>query len=51
MTISVNDFVRRQVKGSGRTYSSTMSFEEIASTRMHKWQRANSGKDTAMGFG
>ena len=30
MTISVNDFVRRQVKGSGRTYSSTMSFEEIA---------------------
>jgi len=30
MSVAVNDFVRRQVKGSGKTYSLTMNFEEIA---------------------
>jgi len=30
MLVSVNDFVRRQIKGSGKTYSTAMSFEEIA---------------------
>ena len=30
MLVSVNDFVRRQIKGSGKTYSTTMTFEEIA---------------------
>tara|TARA_B100000073_G_scaffold185176_1_gene153184 strand:+ start:7496 stop:8068 length:573 start_codon:yes stop_codon:yes gene_type:complete len=30
MTVGVNDFVRRQVKGSGKTYAKTMSFSEIA---------------------
>ncbi len=30
MKVSVNDFVRRQIKGSGKTYSLKLSFEEIA---------------------
>ena len=30
MKVSVNDFVRRQVKGSGKTYSTILSFKEIA---------------------
>ncbi len=29
--VAVNNFVRRQVKGSGKTYSPDLSFEEIAS--------------------
>ena len=28
--VAVNSFVRRQIKGSGKTYSETLSFEEIA---------------------
>jgi hypothetical protein len=28
--VAVNDFVKRQVKGSGKTYSNTLSFKEIA---------------------
>jgi len=28
--VAVNEFVRRQVKGSGKTYSSNLSFKEIA---------------------
>ena len=27
--VAVNEFVRRQVKGSGKTYSDSLSFEEI----------------------
>ena len=30
MIVGVNDFVRRQVKGSGKTYAKTMGFESIA---------------------
>ena len=30
MSVAVNNFVRRQIKGSGKTYSLTLSFEEIA---------------------
>ena len=30
-TVSVNEFVRRQVKGSGKTYTDSLTFEEIAS--------------------
>ena len=30
MKVAVSQFVRRQVKGSGKTYSKTMSFEAIA---------------------
>ena len=30
MYVGVNKFVRRQVKGSGKTYSLSLSFEEIA---------------------
>ena len=30
MKVTVNEFVRRQVKGSGKTYSQTMRFEAIA---------------------
>ena len=30
MKVTVNEFVRRQVKGSGKTYSKTMRFEAIA---------------------
>ena len=36
--VAVNDFVRRQVKGSGKTYSSNLSFEEIA---LHAEERLN----------
>ena len=28
--VAVNDFVRRQIKGSGKTYSPHLSFEEVA---------------------
>ena len=28
--VAVNSFVTRQVKGSGKTYSSSLTFEEIA---------------------
>ena len=30
MNVAVNDFVRRQVQGSGKTYSKTLSFDSIA---------------------
>ena len=30
MNVAVNDFVKRQVKGSGKTYAKTLNFEEIA---------------------
>ena len=30
MLVAVNDFVRRQVKNSGKTYAKTLSFEQIA---------------------
>ena len=30
MRVSVNEFVRRQIKGSGKTYSVDLSFEDIA---------------------
>ena len=30
-SVSVNKFVRRQIKGSGKTYTADLSFEEIAS--------------------
>ena len=29
-TVSINKFVRRQVKGSGKTYADSLTFEEIA---------------------
>ena len=31
LNIGINDFVRRQVKGSGKTYADGLTFEEIAS--------------------
>ena len=30
MNVSINEFVRRQVKGSGKTYAKSLSFREIA---------------------
>ena len=30
MFVAVNDFVRRQVKNSGKSYAKTLSFEQIA---------------------
>ena len=30
MLVAVNDFVRRQVKNSGKTYAKTLSFNQIA---------------------
>ena len=30
MLVAVNDFVRRQVKNSGKAYAKTLSFEQIA---------------------
>ena len=29
--VAVNTFVRRQIKGSGKTYSKNLTFEDIAS--------------------
>ena len=29
MTVGVNNFVRRQIKGSGKTYSKTLSFKDL----------------------
>ena len=37
--VAINDFVRRQVKGSGKTYSESLSFEEIAQDA--EYQMAN----------
>ena len=39
-SIYVNEFVRRQVKGSGKTYAQGLSFEEIAS---HAERQAKKG--------
>ena len=44
MIVGVNDFVRRQVNGSGKTYSKTLSFEEIAS---HAHTQMENGKFSA----
>ena len=41
MSIAINDFVLRQVKGSGKTYSPTLSFEQIVE---HAEYRMNNGK-------
>tara|TARA_B100001250_G_C19384183_1_gene607586 strand:+ start:7 stop:564 length:558 start_codon:yes stop_codon:yes gene_type:complete len=41
MKVSVNDFVRRQVKGSGKTYSIILSFEEIASYAEEQMVKGN----------
>lgn len=40
-TVGVNEFVRRQIKGSGKTYSPTMTFEEIASFAENKLNSGN----------
>ena len=39
--VAVNEFVRRQIKGSGKTYSPDLSFEEIAS---HAAEQMGAGK-------
>ena len=39
-SVSVNEFVRRQIKGSGKTYADGLSFEEIAS---HAKKQFNKG--------
>ncbi|MBT3216884.1 MAG: DUF3228 family protein [Candidatus Marinimicrobia bacterium] len=41
VTVAVNDFVRRQIKGSGKTYSPTMSFEEIANVAQEHLHNGN----------
>tara|TARA_Y100001970_G_scaffold132741_2_gene163832 strand:+ start:3267 stop:3839 length:573 start_codon:yes stop_codon:yes gene_type:complete len=48
MIVSVNDFVRRQVKGSGKTYAKTLSFKEIvrhAEEQMFKKFYSNGYRD------
>ena len=30
MKVTVNEFVRRQTKGTGKTYSDSLTFEEVA---------------------
>ena len=35
-TVKASSFVKRQVKGSGKTYSDTLSFEEIAELAKEK---------------
>ena len=39
--VAVNDFVKRQVEGSGKTFSRTLSFEEIA---LDAQEQMNNGK-------
>ena len=40
-TVNVNEFVRRQVKGSGKTYSNTLTFEEIAVHAQEQYLQGN----------
>ena len=40
-TVKVNDFVTRQVKGSGKTYSNTLTFEEIAAHAEEQYTNGN----------
>lgn len=37
--VAVNDFVRRQIKGSGKTYSESLSFDEIAMDAEHQMSK------------
>ena len=40
--VAVNDFVKRQTEGSGKSYSSYLTFEQIArhaEEQLHKGQR------------
>ncbi|MBT4783775.1 MAG: DUF3228 family protein [Candidatus Marinimicrobia bacterium] len=39
--VAVNDFVKRQIKGSGKTYSNTLSFEQIAVDAQQQMQASN----------
>lgn len=47
-TVAVNEFVRRQVKGSGKTYSEELTFEEIATHAAKQMQHGFSKTDIAM---
>ena len=39
--VAVNEFVKRQVEGSGKTYSKTLSFEEIAVDAQEQMNNGN----------
>ena len=39
--VAVNSFVKRQIKGSGKTYSETLSFEEIALDAQNQMLKRN----------
>ena len=39
--VAVNDFVKRQIKGYGKTYSNTLSFEQIAVDAQQQMQASN----------
>jgi hypothetical protein len=41
MIVGVNNFVRRQVKGSGKTYSETVGFESIAAHALSQMEKGN----------
>ena len=40
MTVSVNDFVTRQVSNSGKTYAKTLSFEQVANHAKDQMKRS-----------
>ena len=40
-TVGVSDFVRRQIKGTGKTYSTILTFEEIASIAEKEFNNEN----------
>ena len=40
-TVGVSDFVRRQIKGTGKTYSTILTFQEIASIAEKKLNNGN----------
>ena len=40
-TVNINEFVRRQVKGSGKTYSDELTFEEIAAHAQEQHLQGN----------
>ena len=40
-TVKVNEFVLRQVKGSGKTYTDTLTFKEIAIHAQEQYIKGN----------
>ena len=46
--LAVNDFVRRQVEGSGKTYAKDLTFEEIVNHASDRFSSGYFGKGIEM---